>query len=122
MMSRVETGGERGVYLTFGNIRYADPPVGENRFKAPVPVSTVDRNVNDGSHGSKCPQAFPSWSLEEAAEEAGVTPDIVLRELITDPTISEDCLFLDVVVPCDIFNKHAEAEQALGRYSSARIK
>lgn len=102
----------------FSNIRYAEPPVGNLRFRAPLPPQTVNRSIDQGLVGRVCPQANPAWQLIAAqfvpayltgkpfnvsaaeatiAEAAGSSPPI-------DPRTTEDCLFLDVVVPEQIFN------------------
>lgn len=108
-----------GRFYNFSNIRYAEPPVGELRFRASVPPRGRSRSVNQGQIGRICPQALPAWSLintegvpayltgkpfnvseaEAALASAPVTPPPL------DPRTSEDCLFLDVVVPQDIFHK-----------------
>lgn len=90
------------MYL-FNNLRYADPPVGALRFQPPVPVSTINKTVADGKFGFKCPQAYPEWSLVQAAEEAGLSTEEMHQIILNDPTASEDCLFLNVVVPKGIF-------------------
>lgn len=57
-------------------IPFAQPPVGELRFKAPVPITNASRVVkNATSFGNACPQV-PSSSL--------------------GAPLSEDCLFLNV--------------------------
>ncbi|KAL3958141.1 hypothetical protein ACCO45_008719 [Purpureocillium lilacinum] len=89
---------------TFRNIRFADPPLRQHRFQPPRPVSTVDRNVNDGSVGFKCPQAFPRWYLESRAHAAGITTEALRDNLLNDTTMHEDCLFLDVHVPKLLFD------------------
>ena len=93
--------------------------MGELRFRASVPPRGRSRSVNQGQIGRICPQALPAWSLintegvpayltgkpfnvseaEAALASAPVTPPPL------DPRTSEDCLFLDVVVPQDIFHK-----------------
>ncbi|KAF2804763.1 alpha/beta-hydrolase [Mytilinidion resinicola] len=84
-----------GDYYTFSNIRFAEPPMGDLRFEAPVPPRTTNRTVNDGSAGFICPQAYPAWIL--AAEGLSAAPP-------PSPSENEDCLFLDVAVPQAIFN------------------
>ncbi|XP_053687964.1 juvenile hormone esterase-like [Sabethes cyaneus] len=62
-------------YYSFKGIPYAQPPVGQLRFRNPVPHPGWD-GVRDGSlHGSVCPQA-------------GLLPGEVIGD--------EDCLFLNV--------------------------
>lgn len=70
----------------FQNIRFAAPPVGENRLKKPQPPVN-ETAVNDGAVGNQCPQHLPP-------EFSIANPFISL--LIPQ---SEDCLFLDVAVP-----------------------
>ncbi|XP_047107555.1 esterase E4-like [Schistocerca piceifrons] len=67
----------RTIY-SFRGVRYAQPPVGELRFKPPVPVST---------------SATSSRSIVDATKDGAFCPSI--RELNTNAT-SEDCLFLNV--------------------------
>ncbi|TVY13631.1 Para-nitrobenzyl esterase, partial [Lachnellula arida] len=66
-----------GVSHWFG-IRYAAPPLGELRFRAPRPPPTNHTLQNADTHGPVC-LSSPSTSL--------------------DPALDEDCLFLDVYAP-----------------------
>ena len=82
---------QTGGFYSFLNVRYGEPPLGSLRFAASVPPQTVNRTVNNGSNNVICPQALPSWIL--ALE--GLNSSVIAAE----PGISEDCLFLDVMVP-----------------------
>ena len=109
---------ESGQTYNFSNIRYAQPPVGKLRFAAPV--APMDRNtvVQDGSIGVICPQAVPRWqavglefttafvqgmtfnytdATTHSEEENASQPQL-------DPRTTEDCLFLDVIVPKAVFH------------------
>ncbi|XP_075972493.1 uncharacterized protein LOC142974212 [Anticarsia gemmatalis] len=68
-----------GQYHSFKGIPYAQPPVGELRFKAPVAASAWDGVRDATEHGSVCPQ----------------------NEILTNILIpgDEDCLFLNVYSP-----------------------
>lgn len=74
--------------------------------------------MNDGQQGAiSCPQAFPAWlTLAEeflggvpASSLAGTyaaIPNITAAQVPkAGATETEDCLFLDVIVPEAIFNK-----------------
>ncbi|XP_021698890.1 esterase B1 isoform X2 [Aedes aegypti] len=68
-------------YFRFSGIPYAEPPVGDLRFKPPVPVQTFDHDVLDcQKEGSNCYSYmyYPPENEEFA---------------------SEDCLFLNVYTP-----------------------
>lgn len=70
-------------------------------------MSSVNRTVTDGpAVGNICPQGYPQWTLVETAAELGVTVEEVRQQLESDPRNSEDCLFLDVVVPRTLFGGH----------------
>lgn len=75
--------------------------------------------MNQGQIGRICPQATPAWSsiarqfvpayvngtpFNESAAEAALSAASKTPPS-TDPRTSEDCLFLDVIVPQDIFHK-----------------
>ncbi|PHH58743.1 hypothetical protein CDD81_4673 [Ophiocordyceps australis] len=107
----------------FANIRYAEPPVGELRFAAPVRPQGRNAVVQNGSQGGICPQAWAAWGIAShdfgMAYLHGNTSDYnytreldVMREaepqiLAADSSaeFSEDCLFLDVVVPRRILER-----------------
>lgn len=105
-----------GSFYNFSNIRYAQPPVGDLRFRAPVPPQGRNTTVDNGSMGRICPQANAAWELiatvfdpdylegkpfnlsaseTSLASKSGSLPSL-------DPRTTEDCLFLDVVVPQNI--------------------
>ncbi|MCJ1356216.1 MAG: hypothetical protein MMC33_006210 [Icmadophila ericetorum] len=111
---------ETGGFYNFSNIRFAEPPIGELRFRAPVAVTGKSTTVNNGSVGHICPQADPAWG----AITALFVPDylegipfnltaaeIYLANMSTgvlpkqDPRTSEDCLFLDVYPPKKVFQQ-----------------
>ena len=93
------------------------------RFRAPVGVSGTTSNsttVNNGSIGIICPQASPAWELIAAEFDPDYLAGIPFNTSAAvsssssssartlppmDPRTTEDCLFLDVVVPQAIFNK-----------------
>ncbi|MCJ1309073.1 hypothetical protein MMC25_002728 [Agyrium rufum] len=83
---------ENPSYYNFSNIRYAAPSIGALRFSAPAPPpNNRSAGVQDGSYGSICPQAIPAWSNKTQAN------------LPPGQFESEDCLFLDVIVPNTTF-------------------
>ncbi|KAK5172923.1 uncharacterized protein LTR77_003045 [Saxophila tyrrhenica] len=106
-----------GNYYSFSNIRYAAPPVGDLRFRAPQPPKRNRGEVQTGEQDRICPQAQPAWGLisgqfipEYLAGQtefnsssfntstgSGGLPQV-------DSRTTEDCLFLDVVVPKGIFD------------------
>ncbi|KAI7070012.1 hypothetical protein KC352_g42657, partial [Hortaea werneckii] len=45
----------------FTNIRYAAPPLGYNRFRAPQPPAVNRSQVQTGLENRICPQANPDW-------------------------------------------------------------
>lgn len=87
-------------YYNFSNVRYAAPPIGDLRFAAPQdPVNNRSAGVQDGTYGKICPQAYTPW--QNAA-------------LVTAPPgeqESEDCLFLDVVVPADVWDQRCSTSR-----------
>lgn len=103
-------------YYNFSNIRYAAPPVGDLRFRAPKPPAVDRTMIQDGSESRMCPQNYPPWMAS-----IGWVPDYIQSSIVPntttgagtsansssapsrDPMQNEDCLFLDVMVPGAIF-------------------
>ena len=106
-----------GNFYNFSNIRYAAPPTGEHRFRVPQAPKTDRSTIQTGLPDRICPQANPAWlstaeqflalylagqthfnaSSFNTSDPAGEMPP-------EDPRTTEDCLFLDVVVPKAIFD------------------
>ncbi|KAK5125192.1 hypothetical protein LTR85_000868 [Meristemomyces frigidus] len=101
----------------FNNIRYAAPPTGENRFRAPQSPAVNRSVVQTGTQNRICPQAEPAWLTIAASyiplylegqtvfnESEFNTSSATSGLPAQDPATNEDCLFLDVVVPEAIFD------------------
>ncbi|OCK94390.1 alpha/beta-hydrolase [Cenococcum geophilum 1.58] len=73
---------------SYYGIRYAKAPVGQLRWRAPVPIDTHTAPrpdiLNATMHGPSCIQSTPAW--EPSASSVTVEGD-------------EDCLLLDVITP-----------------------
>ena len=54
---------ESGNFYNFSNIRYAAPPVGDLRFRAPQPPKRLRGEVQTGLPDRICAQASPAWGL-----------------------------------------------------------
>lgn len=97
---QITTSPDSRTYYNFSNIRYAAPPTGSLRFQLPQdPVDNRSAGVQDGVYGKICPQAYTPW--QSAA-------------LVTAPpgeAESEDCLFLDVVVPEQVWNERCNTSR-----------
>ncbi|EXJ65504.1 hypothetical protein A1O7_01845 [Cladophialophora yegresii CBS 114405] len=113
---------QTGQTYNFSNIRYGQPPVGNLRFAAPLAPTGRNKAVQNGSVGRICPQAGPAWApvaakflqylvagnasafnltlaeqqLQAASQNTSTAP--------IDPRMTEDCLFLDVIVPKKVFD------------------
>ena len=76
-------------YATYRNIRFAVPPTGELRFRAPITPPPASSSIQDGiapQNSTNCIQTLPTW-FKDIPGLNGTTWG------------SEDCLFLDVIVP-----------------------
>jgi para-nitrobenzyl esterase len=74
----VLSGVDAGSVDEFLGVRYAQPPVGDLRWRPPRPVSPGEQQLDATQFGSSCPQGKSPWGT---------------------PSTSEDCLFLNIYVP-----------------------
>lgn len=87
-------------YYNFSNIRYAAPPVDSLRFQPPLdPINNRSAGVQDGTYGKICPQAYTPWQSSAAVEAPPGEAE------------SEDCLFLDVVVPEEAWSQRCNTSR-----------
>ncbi|EON65216.1 hypothetical protein W97_04453 [Coniosporium apollinis CBS 100218] len=106
---------DTGRFYNFSNIRFAAPPLGNLRFAAPQPPAVNRSEVQTGSVGRICPQAAGAWSSIAAQFVPAYLAGIPFNGTSSssnssgstslppqDPRTSEDCLFLDVVVPEEV--------------------
>lgn len=121
-MALEQTGG----YYNFSNIRYAAPPVGELRFRAPTPPAVNRSSVQDGLETRMCPQSYPPWMATIGWVpdylQSGTIPNNTVTASVPsnnsssaaprDPSQSEDCLFLDVMVPQSVFESAGRGDGA----------
>ncbi|KAE9566388.1 hypothetical protein CGMCC3_g17440 [Colletotrichum fructicola] len=94
-------------YLNFTNVRYAAPPTGSGRFQPPGPPAENRTTQTAGSYGIECPQAQPGWFNYIGSDVGNQTemPSFTKADVYPPkPGSSEDCLFLDVLVPEHVFN------------------
>ena len=99
-----------GQYYNFSNIRYAAPPLGPLRWSAPTePLTDPNNTIHDGSLGYICPQAPPLW-FEQADTALGDLVKVI-PPAISGQRESEDCLFLDVIVPVEVFKKWRQSHK-----------
>jgi len=101
-----------GGYYSFKNIPYAQPPVGDLRFRLPLPLLTINRTVNDGMSPRMCPQASPGYFQYSVPLVIGtiLSGGVQLGQpapSAPSPPVSEDCLLLDISVPKTIFDANA---------------
>lgn len=107
--------------------------MGDLRFAAPVAPTGREIQVQDGSVGKICPQASPAWgyiaqqfvtalltgqlssfNYTRSQEELAALLESGALSRPPDPRTTEDCLFLDVIVPKAIFdnsnNRHRQKQ------------
>ncbi|KAL8951891.1 MAG: hypothetical protein Q9222_002166 [Ikaeria aurantiellina] len=115
-----------GRTYNFSNIRYAEPPIGNLRFRAPIPPQTANRSVDNGLIGRVCPQAAPAWqAIAQQFDPAYLTgkpfnasdAEAALAAAASNPPTNdsrttEDCLFLDVVVPEQVYSQANQSEKS----------
>ncbi|TVY41701.1 Carboxylesterase [Lachnellula subtilissima] len=115
-----------GQFYNFSNIPYAQPPLGDLRFQAPVPFdvdcTTTPKPVNDGSRFSVCPQGAPAWTsvavkwltegLGAINQSAGYQPPNITTLPAVAYGTSEDCLVLDILSPKRVFESREKGPGA----------
>lgn len=101
----------------FNNIRYAAPPLGENRFRAPQPPAVNRSEIQTGDQRRICPQASPAWQAiandfvpeyltgQTEFNQSSFNTSSSGSSSTPNPAETEDCLFLDVVVPQSILRR-----------------
>lgn len=103
---------------TFRNIRYAQPPVGDLRWALPLPPSGRDHQVQNGSTSRVYPQGLPRWfsinsifsyyfrnNIVDQFNYSSVEADITSQPDGEEPGMTDDCLFLDAIVPEAVLSK-----------------
>ncbi|KAK1853675.1 carboxylesterase family protein [Colletotrichum chrysophilum] len=122
--------------LNFTNIRYAQAPTGSLRFHAPQPPTGRDPEIQTGEQGRICPQAMPEWftitqqfvsayaagnqatfnytNADEIARTAREQREWPAPWANPNYHTTEDCLFLDVVVPKKVFESAKNGTSATG--------
>ncbi|KAJ8103668.1 Alpha/Beta hydrolase protein [Lipomyces tetrasporus] len=115
---------------TFATLRL---PLGDLRFRASIPPQTDRSLVQTGSIGRICPAAYPVWEEDIALQWVS---SVLLGTTFTgstnissypsdstpgDPRTIEDCLFLDVVVPKDVFEKQGKASVLVWIYGGGYV-
>ncbi|XP_033628463.1 liver carboxylesterase 4-like [Asterias rubens] len=81
-------------YNVYKGIPYAEPPVGQLRFKAPVAKAQWDGVFNASSYGPSCPQRI--------ADVATFYPEYVVQIPEESLVVAEDCLTLNVFSPSNV--------------------
>ncbi|KAK4612174.1 Carboxylesterase patB [Fulvia fulva] len=119
-LQRATTFNDTGNCYNFLNIRYAQAPTGQLRFREPA-YPKLDRvRVKTGDVERICPQARTVWSATSLQfvqqylqgktqflpTDFPVNGSAVLDAFVQsqDPRESEDCLFLNIMVPKQIFD------------------
>jgi carboxylesterase type B len=88
--------------------------VGPLRWVAPQEPLTNRTVVQTGDIGKACPQSYPTWYLRGKQYIAGnpnagtLSPEQLIPP--PDPRETEDCLFLDVLVPKAVFDSRGSKE------------
>lgn len=84
----------------FYGIPFAEPPVGNLRFRLPVPILSYNGTIDASEYGPSCPQQAVSLPLVDglAREATDYLINSIFGQIFPD---SEDCLTLNVVKPAN---------------------
>jgi len=90
-------------FVLYSNVRYAQNPVGDLRWAAPVAPEKIDGGlpVFNGSEGHSCYQAIPHWVIDALQKQPG-NKDWDWEKAYRTSTDGDDCLFLDVATPLEV--------------------
>ncbi|KIJ47403.1 hypothetical protein M422DRAFT_164078 [Sphaerobolus stellatus SS14] len=85
----------------FLGIPFAKPPVGDLRFRLPVPITYINSTYPATAYGPSCPQQAAQLPLltGAAAAAANALTETIFEVIFPD---SEDCLTVNVVKPANI--------------------
>lgn len=104
-------------YLNFTNLQYGT----SRRFQPPSPPP-VNRTIQSvGAYNIRCPQGEPAWLSRFGQPVGNLTevPPVTIADLpAIDPSISEDCLYLDLFVPEAVFQ--AKEDRVFGGHLDPR--
>ncbi|RNA29356.1 acetylcholinesterase [Brachionus plicatilis] len=85
------------------SVPYAEPPIGNNRFKAPIEVSAKGNIVNATKWPNSC---FQSTIIRDEPEIENF-PGYKMWQIKDSSKISEDCLYLNIFVPNEAYNQNS---------------
>ena len=128
-----QTAADGTQYYNFSNVRFAASPTGERRFQAPTHAAVDRSTVQTGQREYICPQGVETWLdvASEVVSGASLTYSAVLpfgpsNRTVFDHRQTEDCLFLDLLVPRSIFenrhHKHSSASVLLSFHASSNTQ
>ncbi|KAE8361739.1 Alpha/Beta hydrolase protein [Aspergillus caelatus] len=99
-------------YLNFTNLQYG----ASRRFQPPIPPP-VNRTIQSaGAYNIRCPQGEPAWLSQFGQPVGNLTevPPVTIADLpAIDPSISEDCLYLDIFVPEAVFQAKEDRKSSV---------
>ncbi|KAG7088671.1 hypothetical protein E1B28_012643 [Marasmius oreades] len=98
--SATATGVTEGLVSSFYGIPYAQPPTGDRRFRAPVPIPPYTGSIDATSIKPACPQQKSDTFKREGNTEEVNTFLAENFEPVNAPE-AEDCLHINVLKPID---------------------
>ena len=92
---------DNNIYIYKG-IRYAQPPLNQNRWNSPQDIENEEYPIQATKFGNACMQTnrLTIWSKQNVFINGG---DV--NKVVDDLTFDEDCLFLNVWTPVNEENK-----------------